>query len=201
MNPEITVKNDDLVVSIEEFKAHARIVAEDEDSYIDGLLRASTEKAEQYTGRSFLTKTFKLYLDNFPAVKRHPDGRIDDRFEIRKGPVQSIESINYVNDDGSTVELAESEYLTALKSVPARVVSAYQKAWPSTRAIPEAVIVEFKAGYGEMDDVPNQIKQALKLIAQTWYDHRGEAMPEKLEDMPDPLGFRGLLGPFRVQGF
>jgi uncharacterized phiE125 gp8 family phage protein len=48
------------VVSLEEVKAHLRLDHSYEDGYLDILINSSTNFIENYVGRSFITRTYRI---------------------------------------------------------------------------------------------------------------------------------------------
>lgn len=134
------------------------------DSHLLRLARAAVGDVERATRRALITQTWVLTLDEFP-----------DEIEIPRPPLQSL-SIQYVNDAGSTVTLATSEYQIEY-GTPACVEPGYAKAWPATR--PEtnnAVQVTFVAGFGDNpSDVPSEYQNViLELIAFRFFNRGDE---------------------------
>ena len=55
-------------------------------------------------------------------------------------------------------------------ATPARLAHAYGASWPSIRRQGDAVSVEFTAGYGGFNDVPEDVRAAVLLLAAGLYD-------------------------------
>lgn len=174
-------------VSLAEAKTHLRVEHDDDDAYISALISAARESAEQYLHRALITQTLKMSLDAFPAVIRLP-----------RSPVQSITSIQYVDDAGETQTLDASDYRLDKESIVARIEPAYGETWPTTRPVSNAVTVTFVAGYGAASAVPAPVKQAMKLHIGTYYDivRANVALGAVPAAMPQAADY--LLGPFRV---
>ena len=53
-----------------EFKDHMRIAqsSDNENTLITSYIKTAREWAEDYTGRKFITQTWKYYLDDFPTA-------------------------------------------------------------------------------------------------------------------------------------
>ena len=135
-----------------------------EDALVDDLVQMVREQIEEH-GIAVMTQTWDLRLDRFPSVIRIP-----------KTPVQSVSSINYIDVNGDTQLLAASKYTVDVRSTPARIVSEYGTSWPSTRSEPNAVTVQFVAGYGDgaTPGIPERILQAMRLALTTSYTHRAD---------------------------
>ncbi len=175
-------------VTAAEAKAHARVDITDDDTLITALIVAARRWCEQFTRRAFITQTWELYLDGFPT-----------EFRLPYPPLQSITKIDYTDLDGATQTLATTEYTVDAKSEPGRVVEAWQKTWPATRDVPNAVIAEFKAGYGDAAaSVPEQAKLAIKMLVAHLYENRESTAPAMIHSVP--MATEHLLWPLRHWG-
>jgi uncharacterized phiE125 gp8 family phage protein len=148
-------------------KAHLRVDSTDEDTWITTAIQAAREDAEGYTERAFVTQALRLYLDSFPYS-----------IDLPRPPVQSVESITYLDADGAEQTLAESEYQTDLvrapdSPTPPRILPAYGKSWPVTRAVPNAVWIDYTAGYGAgPDNVPARLRAGMLLNLGDAFENR-----------------------------
>lgn len=151
-----------------------------DDAYFQGLIAAAREVAEKHCERSFIATVWRYYLDYFPCVIRLP---------MRAA---SVESVQYLSvQDGSLLTLDPAEYQVSEADKPTEIRPAYQRYWPQERCVPEAVRVNFTAGFGtSAASVPQGVKQAILITIQHWYEHRGED-----PDMRDiPMAAQRLLG-------
>jgi len=163
---ELTNKPDDMPVSIDRARQHLRVDETSEDQLIADMIDAATRVAQNFTRRQFITATYKLYLDYFPT-----------EIELPRPPLQSVESIQYYDTDGTLQTLDSSVYTVDNKSTVGKVVEAYGQSWPSTRDMVNAVVVEFVAGYGDKEeDVPGHIRQAIRLIVGHMFEHREDVL-------------------------
>lgn len=181
-----------LPLSLAELKAQIRLTdtdGEDDDPLIMGYLRSATSWIDGHRGwlgRALITQTYDYKLDRFQPCIRIP-----------LPPLQTINSITYIDDGGVTQTLATSAYqvIAAGCEQPAEVRPAYDLTWPSTRLTPEAVTIRFTAGYGDSwNDVPEPIRHGLMVLVGKWYD-QCEA------DAPVPMAVKALLQPYRIYGF
>jgi uncharacterized phiE125 gp8 family phage protein len=167
-------------VTIEQVKDHLRIDIVDSDEEIDLMISEARAIAENYCRRSLATKTLCLTLDEFEPIIRLPSG-----------PVQSIESIEYVDSDGATQTLAESVYRSDLAAEPARITPAWGESWPSTRCVTGAVTIEYVAGFTTL---PTPIRRAILRLVLALYDQRHEAGATAFSI---PRSAEALLAPYR----
>jgi uncharacterized phiE125 gp8 family phage protein len=173
-------------ITLDEAKAHLRVDLEAEDTLIEALITAAREQAEAYLKRALVTQTWELYLDEFP-----------EQIDVPFPPLQSVTSIVYVDDDGVDQTLDTSTYTVDAKAQPGRIVPAYDESWPSTRAVPNAVTVQFVAGYGAASAVPLSIKQAMLLMIGDMYENRESfVIGQSVNELP--LTSERLLWPYRV---
>jgi uncharacterized phiE125 gp8 family phage protein len=138
------------------------------------LIKVATEYAEQFQNRSYITQTLELRMDCFPQFL----------IELQRPPSISVTSIKYIDSNGDTQTLDASKYTTDFNSYVARITPAFNEIWPTTRAIIDAVTIEYVAGYGDADDVPETIKQALLLLITNWYVNREPVVDGTIAKVP-----------------
>lgn len=175
-------------VTVEEVKLHTRIDDDDQDTLLEGWIRAARELAEDYQKRSYLNKTYDMYMDDWPGSP----------FAIPRYPVQSVTHVKYYDTDGTEYTFYDSGTTTNvdidLESEPARIALAYSKTWPTTtlRSV-NGVTVRFIAGHGSSeDDTPQTVKDAIMLYCD-WRNENRTAESGEL-----PRHFYDLLRPRRI---
>ena len=177
------------VMSAAEAKRHMRVIADDDDAYIDTIISAATKYTEDTLGSSLITQTWKMYMDCFPGM-----------IELPRGPVQAVSSIEYIDTNGDTQTLAASKYTVDLKSQRPRITPSYNESWPSTRGIVNSVTVTFISGYGDTcDAVPVQIVQAIKMLTAHLYENRESTSPVAVNVVP--MGYNFLISPYTQPRF
>lgn len=165
MTLEVVTPPVDEPITLAQAKDHLRVLHDDEDDLITDLVTVSREQAEHICWRALITQTLRYQLDRFPPMIEPP-----------RPPLQSVSSITYVDTAGATQILDASKYQVDTKSMPGRIVPAFGTSWPSTRAVPNAVTVEFIAGYADPNKVPKRIVQAMKMFVGYFYRHRDMAV-------------------------
>ena len=155
------------------------------------MVVTAREYAEQYQWSALMTQTWALRMDRFPP----------DEILLPKQPLVSITSVAYKDTaDASQTLVVDTDYTVDAFSIPGRIVPAFTKSWPATRGHIDDVTVTFIAGYGDETTVPQQIKQAIKLMVADWYWNRGPegGLTNKLKTTVDRLldfdSFRGVIG-------
>ena len=116
-------------VTLAEAKEHLRVVSDDEDTMIEGLIvaaRQMVESGESWSlDRSLITTTWRLSLDEFDNTSAV--------IELPRPPAIAITSLTYTNSTGTTTTLSGSGYSLDAYSTPGRLVPAYGLQWPSVR--------------------------------------------------------------------
>lgn len=149
----ITPPNDLTTVSLAEARLQCKVDPDDtsHDAALTGLITAAREYAEHRTQTAIGSQTLELALDEFPGTA--------DAIELRHGPVGSISSVKYIDEDGVEQTLSTSNYTLDDYSSPAWLLAAYDTEWPETRDTANAVKVRYVAGA----TVPKAVKSAMLL--------------------------------------
>lgn len=180
-------------VTLAEAKLHARIEIDDDNALVSGLIKSATQWVENYTRRCLVTRTRTLYLDDF-------DG---DSIEIPDSPVAAVVSVKYLDTAGVEQTYTSSNYTTDLITTPAVLALRDGSSWPATKAEPNAVRVQYIAGYGAAAAVPAIAKEAIKQFVAYAYDERAAApltaAPEWQRAWLKQL--QNLLEPIRIVDF
>ena len=178
-------------IILEAAKAHLRVDHSTDDLLIDSLITAVRQYTEEITGRLLITQTQELLLDSFPKL---------DVIKLWRLPLQSVTSVKYTDDQGVESTYAASNYLVDINSVPARITLKATSRWPTdTLQVTNGVAVQCKFGYGDPEDVPEAIKQALLLRIAYLYENREDAAERPPVALP--FAYDALLAPYRVWTF
>jgi uncharacterized phiE125 gp8 family phage protein len=173
----------DAILGKSEVMARLRMELDDDDAGLDRLIAASTRKAEQFTQRAFATQQWELRLDAFPSCNA--------AIKLPLPPCQSIQEIKYIDADG--VEQTLSDYQLKKDSLCAHIFPGFEKNWPVTRGVVEAVKIKFTCGYGEATAIDDDIVMAVLLLIAHYDMHREAAIDINL--MTLPYGVESLLAP------
>jgi len=132
------------------------------DEQLQNLIKAARQKVEHDTRRALITQTRVLKRSRFPSAIA---------LELPRSPVQSITSIQYVSDGGSTLTFSSSLYSLDANHNPPLVLLGYNQTWPSVRGYHNDVVTTYVAGYGAATSVPENAKQAVMLLVRHWFDN------------------------------
>ena len=157
-------------LTVSEAKAHLRVDHSVDDTYIESLIKAATDTAERFQNRRYINQTWRMTMDYFP-----PKSSV---IEIPIGPVSSITSIVYVDEDGNSQTWSASEYQVDTRSTQARIVETPDYYFPDTKTGQiNAVTITFVVGYGAASSaVPENIKHAIRLIVGDMYNQREDTV-------------------------
>jgi uncharacterized phiE125 gp8 family phage protein len=169
-----------------------------DDTLVQGLIAAVTDYLDGYDGilgRALITQTWVMKLDRFPAS--------GCAARLPLAPLQSIDSITYVDADGATQTLASSVYQVtgAGAGGGGHFRLAYNQSWPSVRDQAEAVSVTFTCGYGDAaTDVPAILRHAAKMLIAHFYENREEVIAGNGLTVNElPMGARSIISMMRLR--
>lgn len=157
------------------------------DAKVLDLIDVAREACEDRTERTLISTPWRLTMDAFPSAIR-----------LLKPPIISVESVRFVDEEGVLQTLDPADYYLDNASEPGYLLPAYGKAWPATRCQPNAVVVEYTAGYGAtMAAVPKPLRQWMLLAIADMYGTRNASSekPKVKHQFVD-----GLLDYYRMVG-
>ncbi|WP_420411280.1 head-tail connector protein [Roseibium sp.] len=173
-------------VTVEEMRAHLRLNGSDEDNSLAGFLKAARSHIEQSTRRALISQTWRLYLDGWPG------GRI---VRLPVCPVLSVDQITVYDTDGNASQLATDDWQLDRSVQPERVKIKLGAGLPVNQLM--AAEIDFTAGYGATAaDIPEEFRQAVRLLAGHWFEHREAGSDLAVASLPQ--GLDRLLSTARV---
>lgn len=116
-------------------KLHLKSTTAAEDALVDAMIAAARGHAEKFCSRALVLQTRRLLLDEFPWC-----------IKLEWGPVRAVQSVQYLDEAGNLQTLAADQYVVDKHSLLARIKRQPEVSWPSTRQVPNAVIVTYTAG-------------------------------------------------------
>lgn len=179
-------------VEVSEVKLHSRIDTDADDAKIAVLIKAAREFLESVTNRQFITATYTLTMDRFPG---------GDDIELPIAPLQSVESIKYLDASGNQQTLSGTAYDAVIHDDGyGHVYVDRSVGWPSVGDYRNAVEIIYTCGHGDTAaTVPERIKQAIYLLVAHWYEHR-EAVVVGTISSELPMSLRMLISNIKIRG-
>ena len=171
------------------------------------LLRVAARRFfESYTGRSVLTQTLTLFLDDvndvndpiYEGIYNKPDLNFYKNYIVLPSPpVQSVSHIKTYDDRDTATTFAASKYYLDKVREPARIVLRTGETFPTALRVANAVEVKYVAGYGAAAAVPQDIKVGMLMHIAYMYDQRGD-MKNYQETINVPPMVKQLYARFKV---
>lgn len=146
-------------VSVAEAKAHLRLTHSADDALLARQLVAAREFVEAFTGRALAEATYRYTSSGFGLRA----------FPVPLWPIDSIDSVSYLDTSEERVTLAGGDYLVDLERSVLRPVGGV---WP----LGSDVNVEFSTA---PEFIPEALKSAILARVQAEY----EAQPEEAEKL------------------
>jgi uncharacterized phiE125 gp8 family phage protein len=164
-------------VTVEDLRAHLRLSGTQEDGQLAGLIKAARSQVEQETRRALIRRRLRLYLEYWPL------GRV---VMLPVAPVLSVVEIIAYDLQGNGTPLAPEDFSLDRSASPARVRIKPGAGMPSHQLL--GIEIDFDAGYGDgPEDVPNQMRQAVRLLAAHWFENREAGTDLAMASLPHGL--------------
>lgn len=181
-----------LPLTLTDAKGYLRVSHTLDDQQISDLIAAATGWAETELRRKLVTQTVQIYSDTFPldgrthywnneGVRTTKYGARRAKFELPGGNVQAVNQIDYVDELGALQTLTGptstppgTDYQEDLTDTFCAIVSPQDdSSWPTINyGVVNAVRIEYVVGW-DVDDIPADIKQALRVKIADMYTNRG----------------------------
>lgn len=158
-------------VTLTEAKLYLRVDGSGEDAVINRLIASARKAAEKYMRRSLITQSWKITYDDYAPSE----------IQLPRGPIQNISSVKIIGRDASETVISASKYY---------LNSGREKLVIDTALLGHIVEVIYVAGFGEHNDIPDDIKQGMLIHIAKLYDSRSS-------DISMPISVRSLYDTYR----
>ena len=196
MSYQIIVQPATEPITLVEAKAHLRVDFADDDTLITDLIIAARRYCEGHTNRVFITQTWRQNCDFFT-----------NPIQLSVNPVISVTSLKYFDSANvqQTITDNDDNYQKDLNSDVAAIYEGLVNAFPAVSANKiNPIEVITVCGYGAADDVPEDIKSAIKLMISWLYETRtgvNVPMASMGTSTPLPEVVQNLLTSYRIRVF
>jgi uncharacterized phiE125 gp8 family phage protein len=171
-------------LSLDEAKAFLRVEHNDDDDVIAALIAGSRLHVEAQTRRVLITQTWRLMRDVWP-----PSGRVT----VRPAPLQALTAARIYDEDGTAHEI-DTQAFVADAGASALAFAVWALPVPGRAAA--GIELDVRVGYGDAaTDVPEPLRQAIRLLVAHWYENRGLVAAETAL-LPESVA--ALLAPYRM---
>ncbi|MCX7283903.1 MAG: head-tail connector protein [Novosphingobium sp.] len=173
-------------LTLEEVKTNLRIVNPDEDDDLSRMIRAARQMAEERLNRALMPQTLAFGADGFCGALKVP-----------RPPLRTLTGVSYTDTSGVVNVMADSAYVLNDFIDPPAISPAAGTSWPATQVVPNAVVVQYQAGYADAASVPEPIRQWMLLAIGAFYEHRSMVNEGQTYALPDDF-CKWLLQPYVV---
>lgn len=163
-------------VTLDEAKLWCRIDDDStaEDADLLWLIQAMREDAENRTGRAFVRRTLRLYLDDWPWDRQYGVKIVlpyAPLLQVGSPPV-AVESFKYIDTDGVLQTLAADQYVVHDEYEPGFIIPEWEETWPTIRRVPDAIQITHYAGYANANAIPKSVRQWMQARIATLFEQR-----------------------------
>lgn len=149
-------------ITIDEIKSHLKIDIYDDDQldYLNLLISAAVEKAEQFTNRSFINQTWVTYRDSLLEF-----------YVLEKADTQSVSHVKILNKSNEWITLTSDIDYCFIKKLPYGEILMSKTFDINSK--PQSIEIKFVAGYGTASDVPAALKLTMLQHLAFLYENKG----------------------------
>jgi uncharacterized phiE125 gp8 family phage protein len=152
-------------LSLQEAKNWLRIDTNLEDTLVQALVTSARVVIEAHAGVQMITQSWRIVMDRWPQAWPMP---------LPLRPLISVEAVRIIDDIGAAESLPSTEYILDLAGMHPRLHFSIQ---PPPPGRPLAGIeIDVISGFGPAAmDVPEPLRQAVRVLLARWYENRGDA--------------------------
>jgi uncharacterized phiE125 gp8 family phage protein len=172
-------------LSLDEARGFLRVEHHDDDETIAALVAAARVHVEAQTRCAVITQRWRIVLDCWPET-----GRID----VRPAPLRELIAARVYDVDGVAHEIDTQAFVPDLAASALAFM-------PGALAVPGRIAagieLDVSVGYGDAAiDVPEPLRQAIRLLVAHWYENRGLTAAGTTSDLPAMV--TALIAPYRM---
>jgi uncharacterized phiE125 gp8 family phage protein len=166
------------VVTLANVKSALVIETAYHDARLIDHIAAATAKLDGrdgIVGRCLMPQSWRFTMAGFPC------GGI----QLPLPPTRTVDSITYLDAAGAELTLAAASYRVVAGGYSGAAIRLKQGfTWPVTACEPDAVRIDFTAGYDTGDPDLETFRQAIRLLVKYWFDGGpGNAVPDAVEQL------------------
>lgn len=150
-------------ITLEEAKAHLRVVGSDEDALIRTYIAAARGALEQRTNRRLMAQTIEFAI---PGLRP---------FVVPTAPFIALGEVAYIDATGAPQVLDPTTLYVDTYTEPAAGVLAWGQTWPEYQAGSVAT-VRAVVGYPSAEAVPAELKAWMLLAITALHDNRASVV-------------------------
>jgi len=172
-------------LSLAEAKAFLRVETSDDDDVITALIAGSRIHVEAQTRRALITQSWRLSLDAWPD---------NGRLIVLPAPLQALTAARVYDFEGMAHD-ADLQAFVLDKGASLIAFAPWGVAQPGR--IAAGIELDVTVGFGDAAiDVPEALRQAIRLLAAHWYENRGLVTAGTTFVLPRTVA--ALIAPYRM---
>jgi uncharacterized phiE125 gp8 family phage protein len=173
-------------LSLDEAKAFLRIEHNDDDQVIAALIAGARIHVETQAQLAMMTQSWRVVLDRWP---KH--GRV----AVRPAPLKALTAARVYDFAGNAQPLDTQAFVP---DIGASMLAFVPWAVPAPTRIAAGIELDVTVGFGDATtDVPEPLRQAVRLLVAHWYENRGLAAAGTQRPAP-PASVPALIAPYRM---
>ena len=172
-------------VTLAEAKHFIRVEHEDDDDVITALIAGARIHVEAATRRALMTQSWRVIRDCWPE---------SGRLALLPVPLVSVDAARIRKQDGSAQPIDVATLTIDKAAAPATLAF---MAPPAPERAAGGIEIDITCGYGDAGDVPEPLRQAIRMLVAHWYENRGLVSGEVAML---PASVAALIAPYRVLG-
>jgi uncharacterized phiE125 gp8 family phage protein len=174
-------------ITLAQAKQYLRVEHDDDDDIIPALIRGARLHVETQTRRALITQSWRLVRDVWP----------DSGFvAVLPVPLIALDAARIHRADGTTLAIGTGSFVVDRVTAPARLAFT-RGALPVPERYVSGIEIDVTCGYGdEPDDVPEPLRQAIRMLLAHWYENRGIIGESHFVALPQTAA--ALIAPYRV---
>ncbi len=174
-------------VTLARLRGNSNIPSGQDEDFLLGALQTAEDYVERYLECTIGLAEWRLTLDSFPRV----DGRVIPLL-IPLWPIRSVTELQYVAADGTPTVLPIEQIVQPIGNDRYHLRLKKGYSWPATDCSPNAIAIEFTAGWPTQAKVPATLTQAIRMLVSHWYENR-EAVLTATISKEIELGVNAML--------
>lgn len=174
-------------LSLDEAKAFLRVEHNDDDALIGALIAAARLHIETETRRALITQSWRIVLDCWPECGRLP---------VRPAPLRTLNAVRVFDFENSAHAIDLQAFVLDFGACE---LAFLPWALMQPTRIADGIEIDVTVGYGDTAaDVPEPLRQAIRLLVAHWYENRGLVASGTTQAAVLPTTVAALIVPYRM---
>lgn len=197
-------------VTASELRTHLRTDSTElPDAEANALITDARTEIENMTGLAFITQSWRLSLDRWPAggeawwdgvremsITELYNSNTLQSLAIPRWPLASVTSVTvYDEESNASIVTVSDTFDVDTYQTPGRMTLKRGATWPVALRANDAIQIVYVSGYTSAANVPVPMKRAVKQLAAFLYSHRGDDCDPK--DAYDASGAAGIMAQYK----